>query len=151
MLETGSIKLGMTLFDVFMYNQSSVISLCIKLPFHCCGKWGMFCQQQSIIIMPPPPPPHFNKTPLCSLILCNVICNFDTIWLLKTGVSPYEFVVDNFVVQTSHSFRIAQRRNATVARELNMETSPNKKLTRQEKDERFELVIYHYYYHNNFY
>ena len=35
-------------------------------------------------------------------------------------------------------FRIAQRRDASVTKELSMELDSNKKLTRQEKDERLE-------------
>lgn len=36
-------------------------------------------------------------------------------------------------------FRIAQRRDASVTKEVSMELDSNKKLTRQEKDERFTL------------
>lgn len=36
-------------------------------------------------------------------------------------------------------FRIAQRRDASVTKEVSMELDSNKKLTRQEKDERFIL------------
>ena len=49
-----------------------------------------------------------------------------------------------------YSFRIAQRRDASVTKEVSMELDSNKKLTRQEKDERlgyddfYFLGIYDY-------
>jgi hypothetical protein len=33
-------------------------------------------------------------------------------------------------------FRIAQRRDAAISKEINQELDPNKKMSRQEKDER---------------
>ncbi|KAK2557311.1 Translocon-associated protein subunit gamma [Acropora cervicornis] len=66
-----------------------------------------------------------------------------------------------FFVSAIPLCEIAQRRNATVARELNMETSPNKKLTRQEKDERIlwkknkvaetEAISFSIFYNNSLY
>ncbi|XP_044177942.1 translocon-associated protein subunit gamma-like [Acropora muricata] len=82
---------------------------------------------------------------------------FVVMTLISTWLVAFSY--KNVKFQLKH--RIAQRRNATVARELNMETSPNKKLTRQEKDERIlwkknkvaetEAISFSIFYNNSLY